>query len=1849
MKKRISSHSLTLTIIYLFVFFFHSEAQIAPNLGAAGKFGILSGNNLTTDGYVYTSGKIGAANSISSTFNANDSTLSNNTGSVPQAISDLNGAILFCQNQSGSVISNTLSGQSLTSGVYEITSNASLSDTINFIGNSNSVFIIKVSGGLTITGNTRMLLNNCKASNIYWIIGGNVNINFGSNFHGVILSSGNISFALDNVGYINVLSASNVTITSFNGNIGQQAIYSHENLSQYLNNPSSACMFTFNGCEYVKNGDFETNTCIPSNFAQVACACFWNDPTGGSSDYLHALGTPPMDIPNSPLFGLQNDQNGGSAYGGLYAYYQPSPRREYLQGELSSSLTSGINYYVEFYCSLSDRSQFEIDRLGLAFSAGAINFPTLYTIPGVTPDISSPFGNMLNDNVNWMRVSGCYVADGTEDHFTIGNFYADNDPSVTIQQVANPPWNAMPSAYYLINGASIVPVEANAGTNQTVACGTQAQMSATTCLSQYAGTTYQWTPAADFIDPTVLNAITIPLITCVPLQKIYTLTVTTPDGSCTVSSQVTVTVTPCSNCFNITKTATPSQTYAGAPVDFAVQICNNTGTGQNVNITDMLPLDFTPTSVNPFPILFLPASPQCQTFHIYGFFSTVGPCNDPSGHINTVTLIQTSSNTNLQATACVDVLLGCPFMLWGTGNCNVGDAVSINLTGHTPVPNIYEMNLDIVYPGFLTAPIDFTNESGQFHSDIIGGVNSITNMGTWTGVPLLTGYKRIRLHIIPQNPISVHTAPNFYGWILKLPFTITSPVPSGQNVFPVFVTSVQSGLYHTDVLDAVGGNQIISGGAWTAANYLMLQGCPGLNPLDASFTMQQVPCDAHGGVTVTANYNAPGIIHNWTWGDNRTTAINGAVTYTYNYLDPICSNTAYNFCLPPYNLPPIAPALPGPYTITHSVIDLVTGVSSTATQQVVIYPACCSATTKILDGSTVSGLGFNNVTGSVDIEGKFYIDQPFTFNNATVTAEPAAEIIVMPANNLDVDHTTISACSNMWTGITVQNDASTRIMFSNLADAQYAVNMNDRSTAYITNNTFERNFVGIYAAESPIDFNNINLFVAENTFKSGSGLVAAFTGQTPSPSQKSFAGMQLYDMVLDLSNSGFQPNIFTDMSNGIVGGRLELDATNCLFSNIIRHANYDNLTNFNGSGVYDRGGHGYFSIRQIGFGKTAAQSTFDNCHYGITGEDINVFSTDNKMTNMDMDYRIDYSSGMNIDILNNYLHSKMNGIDLRYNDNAEHILVEDNEMHFGDPTITATKGHSAIQVIEQNGDNANSVIHHNFIYYNSNSTNARNGIFLNSAANYKVTENTLTMFDNNYNPCGIYSFGSLGPEISCNFVYGSYNNYINKYQSAITITMNDAPTVACNTVDGTVNGIYFSGASYGTDLKGNNIKTHINGIHLDNSAIIGLQKFRGNLWYQPAIGTGLNAVYDNSFNATQFPWKVDPTIVIPGSNPVPMTSSPSGWVTSFPGTNFECSQNGNYCSQIFANGGGTDNFDHQIATGNLQNNPFTDETKWMLKGDLYQKLDDDQSLLTGDATLTNFYNQTQSQLIGQFKDINDANATLFNLDPAVRNNLNQNKQLLQQQMAQLKTYTALLLGGTLTSSQITSTQASITGLQLSISNLITYNKTALDLAKNTRILNADNTKAVNDGLGTSELIEQNEKDIHTIYLATIAKGIFTFTSSQATTILSVAEQCPMSGGRAVPIARGFYEMIDESKTYDDVATCLQGGIVLRHTNEGSVTSETSDSIKKQSVALFKPYFVPNPAKQNATLFYQLDNSKDGILYISNYLGEILLKQVLKANDNSVSISTGSLANGIYHFKVISNGDEIGNGKFAVIK
>ncbi|MEP7264401.1 MAG: T9SS type A sorting domain-containing protein [Bacteroidota bacterium] len=1311
-------------------------------------------------------------------------------------------------------------------------------------------------------------------------------------------------------------------------------------------------------------------------------------------------------------------------------------------------------------------------------------------------------------------------------------------------------------------------------------------------------------------------------------------------GTClpfTTADTTSLTVSPCNAPFVITKTSSVPCTYAGHPVTFTITITNNTGSQQSVTVTDIFPNYFVIASANPDPCFPLPpcsifpdntpttinVNPGNNIYTVTGYYTQIGTCPD-SNFTNYVSM--DALGTTYTADVCVCIRRGCPMYVFGTSDCIVGNDVMLNSNIHTGQIGVTRVEYSIIYPVFLSPPaiLDQTTLIPQGNQPIDYANSSFTGAPSFAYTFLGVDYWIVPLKISFLPAINLPPYGTFGS--IKFNYTNNPPRPLGQNSFLCAISSPLGGANHIDIYTVAGGNTPVT--LWTQGYHITFIGCPDVGFRDASFTLSQTPCDNSGTVAVTANYNSPTAVHIWDFGDGRSTPVNGTPNEDWEYLDDYVDMNGYT-----------QPGFPGTYTIKHTVEE--NGISTIETMNVTVSPGCCSADFIIKDGESVSSIGQTNLSGTVSIQGKFVIDQTFGFQNATVTMEPGAEIIVTAGSVFNTDQTSISACSDMWRGVTIEPEGIVKFTNSSIADAQYAFYVNDKSYCYVDNSVFERNYVGIFTPQSPIDYNSLGLYVSQSTFKTGSGLANPFTGQTPAPSTKSFAGMYLHDITLDLSNPGFNPNYFEDMSNGIVGGRIELDATNCIFKDIRPDAAYKSYTAFNGSAIYDRGGHGYFGIRQIGLGQNSAISTFSNCYYGITGQNVSVVSSKNKMTNMEMGYRVEYGSYMNIVITDNYLESKRNGIDLRYNDNSEKLLVKNNEIHFGHPLISNSKGDIAINMIEKNGSNNSSAILNNEIYFTSMCTNARIGIMLNSVSKCRVNENHLVMTNNIDNLYGIYSFGSEFPEISCNLITGSNNNYTNKYQSAIKITLNSKPVISCNNVNGTYNGIYFSGASYSADVKGNVFNDHVFGLHLDNYAILGTQDFRGNLWYTAALNGGLNATYDNIFNAQQYTWAVDPTIIYPGSNPVPMTSSPSGWINPGSGTNFTCVRQGrSYCGQSIYIDEEQALLDEQIATGNLQGNPFEQETKWILEKELYAKLDNDPSLMLNEQELSDFYNSAQSQLYDQLKDIKEVHDNLFTLDPLVSTNLAQNAHLLEASMKQLNENTKQLVDGGLSAAQVLTLKTTILALQQNITTMLTYNKTSLDLAFNTRVLEADNTAIINSGLSTSAVIAENEIIMNEIYLETIAKGITTFSNDMIEKILSIAQQCPIAGGPAVALARGMYEMIDETMEYDDASICLQGGILLRH---------TGDEIMSRAIQTNAPYFIPNPARQNATLYYKFDKSIDGMLVITNNLGQIEMQQHLNADENAASVSTSTLGNGVYYFKLISNGFETGNGKLVVIK
>jgi hypothetical protein len=197
-----------------------------------------------------------------------------------------------------------------------------------------------------------------------------------------------------------------------------------------------AVMGTVSAQNLVPNHSFETCSTCPDEAGQISNATPWQNGNGGSTDYLNACaGAFVVGVPG-------NDYGSAGAYHGLaYAriiVYNPtnaSGWREYAQVQLSAPLVAGQNYFVGYHY-LNCTGRYAVDDLGMYFSAtppvetGAWYFGRIH--PGtnacsIVPQLRTPEGVPLTEQVMWQEFSGTYAATGGEQWLTIGAFNTDAD------------------------------------------------------------------------------------------------------------------------------------------------------------------------------------------------------------------------------------------------------------------------------------------------------------------------------------------------------------------------------------------------------------------------------------------------------------------------------------------------------------------------------------------------------------------------------------------------------------------------------------------------------------------------------------------------------------------------------------------------------------------------------------------------------------------------------------------------------------------------------------------------------------------------------------------------------------------------------------------------------------------------------------------------------------------------------------------------------------------------------------------------------------------------------------------------------------------------------------------------------------------------------------------------------------------------------------------------------------------------------------------------------------------------------------------------------------------------------
>jgi hypothetical protein len=99
----------------------------------------------------------------------------------------------------------------------------------------------------------------------------------------------------------------------------------------------------------------------------------------------------------------------------------PPNWNEYIEVALTTTLAANQCYFFEMYISLANNCFRTSDDIGVYFSDTLISGITNYLPLPFTPQINFTLG-LPADTVNWMLLSGYYLASGNENYLTIGNY-----------------------------------------------------------------------------------------------------------------------------------------------------------------------------------------------------------------------------------------------------------------------------------------------------------------------------------------------------------------------------------------------------------------------------------------------------------------------------------------------------------------------------------------------------------------------------------------------------------------------------------------------------------------------------------------------------------------------------------------------------------------------------------------------------------------------------------------------------------------------------------------------------------------------------------------------------------------------------------------------------------------------------------------------------------------------------------------------------------------------------------------------------------------------------------------------------------------------------------------------------------------------------------------------------------------------------------------------------------------------------------------------------------------------------------------------------------------------------------
>jgi hypothetical protein len=211
-----------------------------------------------------------------------------------------------------------------------------------------------------------------------------------------------------------------------------------------------------NAQNLVPNYSFEVYTSCPTSSSQVSFAVPWTG-TNNSTDYFNSCAPPCfISVPCQNSISFQYAKT-GDAFAGMWFLHGLIDYREYLQTKLLDTLLPSMCYKVSFFLNNHNSAKYAINNFGVYFSTDT--FTTVWNPAPYIPQVLGFNNEIINDTLNWIEISGLYIANGGEEYITIGNF--SDDANTDTLDTGN--GTSSGGAYYFIDDVSVIPIDSIIG------------------------------------------------------------------------------------------------------------------------------------------------------------------------------------------------------------------------------------------------------------------------------------------------------------------------------------------------------------------------------------------------------------------------------------------------------------------------------------------------------------------------------------------------------------------------------------------------------------------------------------------------------------------------------------------------------------------------------------------------------------------------------------------------------------------------------------------------------------------------------------------------------------------------------------------------------------------------------------------------------------------------------------------------------------------------------------------------------------------------------------------------------------------------------------------------------------------------------------------------------------------------------------------------------------------------------------------------------------------------------------------------------------------------------------------